>query len=310
LIDQIANTLKRARAINTSATNPNFQSAENPMGVTEDLFLPLPDTDDLAIDKIGGEPDIRWIVDIDELKQQLACALSTPLSLLGGYVGEATGALGSDAIEKLDIGFARNARRLQRSLINGIKRLCQIHLAYQNLDPDPAMFEVCMSSPSTAEEESLRNALETGTNTIQTFMDMIEGIDPNLDKKDIFKYLNQKILKLEDFDLSNFQKGITPLGEEKQEEGFVRYPIKDTDLISYLPLHTVKINEKKTLKPKLTERSSLLFHNRWMGDWDQFYGEALIFEGKGGETPQVQLTLEEEEKRRKQAQEAELQNPI
>jgi len=298
LISTIANTLKRARAINTSDTNPYFSSKDNAFAVQEDLFLPLPDTSDLVKEEFGGEPNIRWIVDIDELRQQLACALSVPLSLLGGYTSEATGALGSEAFEKLDIGFAKNARRLQRALINGIKRLCQIHLAYQNMDPDPAMFEVCMASPSTAEEESLRSSLETGTNTISAFMEMVEKIDPEVDQKDVFKYLNQKILKLEDFDLDNFKKKVVPLGEKK-EEGFVRYPIMDSDFLSYLPLHTI-LKENKEIKPKLGERATSLFHNRWEVDWGKEYKSVTVFEGTEKDIPQHQMTLAEEEERKKQ----------
>lgn len=299
LIDQIANTLKRARTINTSDSDPNFSSKENPFGVTEDLFLPLPDTNDLAIDEIGGNPDIRWIVDVEELKQQLACALSTPLSLLGGYVDEATGSLGSEAIEQLDIGFARNSRRLQRALIMGIKRLCQIHLAYQNLDPDPALFEVNMSSPSTAEEKQLQENLAEGTETIERFMDMLEKVDSDLDQEKIFNYLNQKILKLEDFDLSQFKKGAQTIivGESKENE-YKRYPIYNTDLMSFLPLTTRKLlKEGRDIGPYLRERSTLLFQNRWEKDWKDRYGSAVIKEHKRDEKPSRQMTLEDEQRR-------------
>jgi hypothetical protein len=312
LIDQIANTLKRARAINTSDTTPNFQSRENPMGVTEDLFLPIPGdpSTDFHVEELGGKPDIRWIVDIDELKQQLACALSTPLSLLGGYVDEASGSLGSEAIEKLDVGFARNSRRLQRTLTSGIKRICQIHLAYQNLDPDPALFEVQMANPSTAEEESLRNSLETGTATIQMFMDMMETIDPDLDKIKIFNYLNQKILKLEDFDLNQFQTATEGMVEKKEEKDeFVRYPIENTDLVSYLPLQR-KLVEGKEISI-LSERSIQLFYGRWEDNWNETYSAAKIVEEGESKRPGHQLTLaDEEEKKRAEQEVRDILDPV
>jgi len=311
LIDQIGNILKRSRAINTSASSPNFQSRENPLGVTEDLFLPLTDTDDLVKEEIGGSPDIRWIVDIEELKQQLACALSTPLSLLGGYVSEATGALGSEAIEKLDIGFARNARRLQRALINGIKRLCQIHLAYQNMDPDPAMFEVCMANPSTAEERSLQKTIETCSTTIQTFMDIVEKVDSEVDMRKVFDYLNRKILHLEDFRLEDFRKGTSPLGEKEQKKSFDRYPIYDSDLTSFLPLHTRKIikeGKEKIIRPSLNERSLRLFQKRWEAHWNSTYGLAIIRETREEEQSRKQLMSKGEiEKNQKEIDEL---NPI
>lgn len=302
LIDQIANVLKRSRAINTTVGSEKFESKENPFGVTEDLFLPLPDTKDLEKEEFGGSPDIRWIVDVEELKQQLACVLSTPLSLLGGYVDEATGALGSEAIEKLDIGFARNSRRLQRALITGIKRLCQIHLAWQNMDPDPALFEVNMGSPSTAEELSLQKNLSEGTETIDRFIEVVERVDSDVDKKEVFNYLNQKILKLEDFNLERFRKGSSFMGEKKENIGWVRYPIHNTDLLSFLPLGGTGIyNESKStiINPTLGERSTLLFHKRWRKDWESTYGSAVVVEHSGDEKPSGQMTLDQEEKRKK-----------
>ena len=104
--------------------------------------------------------------------------------------------MGSEAIEKLDIGFARNARRIQRALKEGIKRICQIHLAYMNMDPDPALFEVNMSETSTAEEEVIVRTFETGVEIIDRVIDLVEKVDPEADKKEIFNYMNKKILKL------------------------------------------------------------------------------------------------------------------
>jgi hypothetical protein len=307
LIDQIANVLKRARAVNTNSANPNFESRESPFAVSEDLFLPLPDTGDLVREEFGGSPDIHWIVDIDELKQQLACALSTPLSLLGGYTAEASGSLGSEAIEQLDIGFARNARRLQRALITGIKRLCQIHLAWQNMDPDPSLFEVHMNNPSTAEEKMLQENLDTGTDTIQKFLDMVGTIDPNANKKEIFKYLNQKILKFEDFDLDDYQSGkAVNLGERKETALAERYPIGNMDLISYLPLHIVKLKEGKDKgkekPPELKENSLRIFHNKWESHWYNTYGQVVVSEGDEKKVGR-QLTLQEEEDRKRRSEE-------
>jgi len=310
LIDQIANTLKRARAINTSDSDSNFQSRENPMGVTEDLFLPIPgnpDTD-FHVEELGGNPDIRWIVDINELKQQLACALSTPLSLLGGYVDEATGSLGSEAIEQLDINFARNARRVQRTLINGIKRLCQIHLAYQNMDPDPALFEVCMANPSRAEEKALQENLETGTSVIRDFMDMLNENFDDLNNEKLFSYLNQKFLSLEDFDISDFRGSNTLVGESIKEnrKKYVRYPIQSLDLTSFLP-----ITEKIISERKLSERGQLLFLKRDAKNWTELYGNATIVEKDGNNKSGRQMTLEEEKRSRKESkEEQDLLNPI
>jgi len=315
IVDQIGMTLKRARSLNTSASNPSYDSKENPMGVTEDIFMPVwgDNTNALTFDEVGGKPDIRWIVDIDALRNQLACTLRTPLQLLGGYVDEATGALGSEAIEKLDIGFARNARRVQRALKEGIKRICQIHLAYMNMDPDPSLFEVNMSETSTAEEEVIVRTFETGVDIIDRVIDLVQKVDPSADPKEIFNYMNKKILKLEGFDLDSFQKtsDIAIRRESKTDGGivvpdYVRYPITNKDLVSYLPLASTSVNEGgnvRQIHPDLSERSMALFAKRWKNNWKSRYGDMEVQETKGAEKV-IRAKTKSKLKEKKEAAEA------
>jgi len=156
--------------------------------------------------------------DIEELRNQLACSLRVPLSLLGGYVQEASGQLGSDSIEQLDLRFARSSKRLQRGIINGVRRLCQIHLAYLGMDPDPRLFDIQMGENSTAEEKILKEALDTSTDIVRKFMDIVDNLDITVDKIKLLEYLNKKVLKLNDFDLKSFIKIVTP---ELKGEGII-----------------------------------------------------------------------------------------
>jgi hypothetical protein len=208
LIDEYKTLLKRARALDTGTSNPYFNESYEPMGVNEDIIIPVwGDVGDLSIEKIGGEADIRFITDVEELRNQLASALRVPLQLLGGYPGEMPQGLGRGAIERYDIRFARQARRLQRALIDTITRLCQIHLAYQGMNPSTDMFEVNMSETSTAEEEELKDSLNVGVDVVQKMVDMvINTLGESVDRLKLLDYLNQKILKLEDLDLTSLLK--------------------------------------------------------------------------------------------------------
>ncbi len=310
LVNQYASTLREARALNTRASEVNFESKENPMAVLEDIFLPVWDSvGDLTFDKIGGETDIRWIRDIDDLRQQLAASLRTPLPLLGAYLREATGPLGSEAIEKLDINFARAARRLQRAIRNGIKRICQIHLAYMNMDPDPSLFDVQMPEMSTAEEESMKASLESGMNVVTQVMDVVERIEEtearNIDKIEIFNYLNEKFLKLEDFDLKDFIISIEKLPEctrrkerrekeeklqkiiEKAMQGenkrilLPKPALLDTDLMSYVPskTHTSEGKLNKSAVRKLYRNGNWLGIERCQEKWQEKFSEVMVIEG-------------------------------
>lgn len=220
LMDQYAALITHARSIDTREGSTGFDSKQNPLTVIEDIFVPVWGTaDDLKYEKIGGEADIRWIVDVDNLRQQLAFSLATPPALGGAYVQEASGALGSEAIGKLDIRFSRSARRIQRALIMGITRLCQIHLAYKGMDPDTALFQVHMSETSNVEEEQLRKNLETGLRTFAQFRKALKGVvGRKLDEGKLFDYYNEKILKLEDFNIEDMLKSPQVLQKEMEEK--------------------------------------------------------------------------------------------
>ena len=212
IVDSYKVLLKRARAIDTTGESTGqdggfYNSTFDTLSAVEDILLPVwGDVGDLSIDKIGGNPDIKWIADIEEFRNQLASALRVPLSLLGGYVNEASGALGSTAIEKLDIRFARSCRRLQRALLEGMYRMCQIHFAYLNMDTDLNMYTLNMPETSTAEEEELKDSLDTGVDIVGKFMEMLENMDVSVNKPKVFDYLNSKILKLNDFSLGEYLK--------------------------------------------------------------------------------------------------------
>lgn len=200
-------------SLDTSGNStPAYQDRYGALAGLEDIIVPVwGEVNNIAIEKIGGEVDIKWIVDVLELQKQLATALKVPLPLLAGYASEAPPSLGSGSIDRIDIRFARQARRIQRALINAITRMAQIHLAYQGMDPDLNMFDINMSETSSAEEIELQDALEKGTNVATSVADLWEKmLGTDADKIEMMKYLNTKILKLNDVDLEKFIKRANP----------------------------------------------------------------------------------------------------
>ena len=207
LIDNYVATLKEARNFNIDLNNPSFGARFNAMNTMEDLIIPVfGEVNSVAIEKLGGEVDIKWLEDVDMLTKQLSTALKVPLPLLAGYAEVANGGIGQNSLEKLDIRFARQARRIQRAIIVGLTRMFQIHLAWQGINPDLDFFQIHMSETSTAEELELQEALDKGIDTSNKVMDLLEkvlGVD--FDKEEALKYLNDKYLKLTDLDLSKLK---------------------------------------------------------------------------------------------------------
>jgi hypothetical protein len=228
----------------------------------------------LTVEKIGGEVDIKWIADIEELQRQLSTALKIPLPLLAGYADKAGGFEQGSALEKLDIRFARQARRIQRALINGITRLVQIHLSYQGINPDLNLFKIRMSETSTAEEKEIVDSLSTSTDVAQKVFQLYDdAIGVDLDKKALLDILNQKILKLTDVELEKLLlKGNKDAFKGKTEEPLPNEPnpFKESasmDLKSALPIDKKEV-EKVNESTGVMEKVVVGYENKeWLKNW-------------------------------------------
>ena len=212
IINEYIGTLKRGRTLDIDGSGA-FGDRTDFLTNMEDIILPVwGNKDGLSVDKLGGEVDIKWIADVDELRNQLASALRVPLSMLGGYSKEAPPALGDGAGTELDIRFSRQCHRIQRAIISGVTRMVQIHLSMQGKDPDLDLFEVKMAETSTAAEEQLRDSLDKGVDVVDKIMLMLDGALGDYDKIEALDFLNKKILKLNDFDFEKLMSKTTGLG--------------------------------------------------------------------------------------------------
>jgi len=263
IISEYVGILKQARAVDTRPTSPYYDERMQLLTALEDIILPVfGDVNDITVEQIGGDADIKWIVDIEELRNQLASALRTPLSLLGGFTDEASGALGSQAIEQLDIRFARASRRLQRALIEGVTRLCQVHLAHLNMDPDVRLFKVNMPETSTAEDMQIKETLDTSLDVIDKFMTTLDSVEgATFDKPALLDFLSKKILRIGDLDITNFIKEDdveltvekrqtieeavdTFIGSRDMHKNLKRHPITNTDFKAWTIMDEAKWTAK------------------------------------------------------------------
>lgn len=232
LVESYKQILTRASQFDISSANPNYKSRKDSMSTLEELLIPIYGSkENLTYEEVGGKADVKWIVDVEELRDQYITALKVPKALLAGSTAEGTpGGMNTNSYQRIDIRFARQTRRLQQALINGITRLCQIHLAYRGMDPNPEMFEVRMNETSSAEELEQQDAMDKGADTVGKVMDMmINGLgESNVDRVGILDYLNKKILKLEDFEIKKYLINLPTVRTESTVE--VEFPTKKVEV--------------------------------------------------------------------------------
>jgi hypothetical protein len=203
--ETIESILKRQIAMNLDPSSPNYESRLMDMAVNEDLILTLFGADDVVVEKLGGEPDIRVIADIDLYRRELAMALGIPLPVLGDS-SELPSSLGQGSYLRYSMDAAYNAKRLQRSQIIGWTRMAQLDLAAQGIKPDAGQFEIHMAVSSNAEDEEEKDALEKGANAGRAFWDMTESVlgadNIQLEQRvDGYKFICKKFLNIGEADI-------------------------------------------------------------------------------------------------------------
>jgi len=206
ILESYTLALKQARSVDTAENGRGMTQQLDNMSAVDDIIIPVfGDSNDLSVEKIGGEPDIKWIVDIEMLRNQLAASLRVPTAMLGAFTNEVSGALGSESLSKLDIRFASSVRKVQRCIKLGLMQLCQTHLAFKGISPDVEFDIKCQESSSSAEIDDLAESLLSKISVIDKFMGMIDDVTKDIDKVQLFTYLNKKFLALDDFDLQDFR---------------------------------------------------------------------------------------------------------
>ena len=150
-------------------------------------------------ENIGGDFQVRDIVDIDYFKNKLFSGLKIPKALLG-FEESLPGGLGDNTLTRLDIRYSRSVKRVQNSLIVGIRDLCNIWLRLNNYGEEDK-FQVILQAPSTAEELGRLTELDMKMSTINNSVrSLSEAFGEYLNVPKVFKvffdqYMNYPELK-------------------------------------------------------------------------------------------------------------------
>ena len=163
-IKEYADLLKKD--INLNLADDLYNSAKHTAAFDEDIFIPVSDPkNDIQITTVGGDVNIAEQYDLEYLLNKLFAALKIPKA----YLNYEQDLNARSTLIQLDIRYARSVSQLQTTLITGLTRLANIHLAYLGLDPDAVEFTITMTSVSAIDQEA---RLEQKQNSVGVARDM------------------------------------------------------------------------------------------------------------------------------------------
>lgn len=214
-----------------------YDSSKHTVSYDEDIFLPVNDTsNDIKIEHVGGDLDLKEAYDLDYLQNKLFSALKVPKA----YLNYEQDLNARSTLIQLDIRYARSVSQLQQTIIAGLTRLFNIHLAYKGLNPDELEYTITLTSVSAIDDEARTEQLQNQINAARDSWDLITSMSDTLSAQ-------EKILNLEAV-AEYLMKDYLELDPELIDKVFGR----DEE--------TVKLNASKSI------RSKKINHNNLSGD--------------------------------------------
>lgn len=163
--------------INLNLADDLYNSAKHTAAFDEDIFIPVSDPkNDIQITTVGGDVNIAEQYDLEYLLNKLFAALKIPKA----YLNYEQDLNARSTLIQLDIRYARSVSQLQTTLITGLTRLANIHLAYLGLDPDAVDFTITMTSVSAIDQEARLEQKQNSAGVARDMWDVLTTMNDTL----------------------------------------------------------------------------------------------------------------------------------
>ena len=191
-----------------------YNSEKSPIPINANIYSPKRNNQgDVQVDEIGGNVNVKDIMDVEYFRNKLFAALKVPKSFLG-FEEELPGSIGNGtALTKLDIRYARTVKRIQSVLKNGIRDMCNFYLDINDKKNKKGKFKVKMMKVSSAEDDERAEELDTRVRTADSINGLVgRDFEDQIDKKKFLIWLIDEVIELDGF------KDIIDSGEDKEDE--------------------------------------------------------------------------------------------
>lgn len=179
VLRRVKNLVEQKVAMNT--TNGQMRSYNSPGPVENIIYVPTRGgKGSVSADTIGGDVDVKSIVDIDYFQNLKLAALKIPKQYLN--FDSAEGFSNGTSLTKVSSRYAHTIMRIQTAYIRGITNLLNIFAMNKNLDY-VNKFKVRMVSPSTVEDSERDEQLNDRINQTRDILDLADIAEVTQDTK-------------------------------------------------------------------------------------------------------------------------------
>ena len=170
VLRRVKNLIEQKVAMNT--TNGQMRSYNSPGPVENIIYVPTRGgKGSVTADTIGGDVDVKSIVDIDYFQNLKLAALKIPKQYLN--FDSAEGFSNGTSLTRVSSRYAHTIMRIQTAYIRGITNLLNIFAMNKGLDY-VNKFKVRMVSPSTVEDSERDEQLNDRINQTRDILDLTD----------------------------------------------------------------------------------------------------------------------------------------
>jgi len=196
-IEEGFDLLNRYKALNrkhrfVDPSSKEFRTRNNPLGSDSDIYFPTRPNSNSDVTKIPGSANVSQIYDIEYMMMKLYGSLKIPKAYMSQE--KDSGWKSGAALSQQDLRYARTVRRLQRGMILGARRLCNIHLAAKGIDPYKHEFAVRMTNVSNLDELQEVTILKEKLEAAKGLAEVAESLGVN--KQAMIDFVFESLLSL------------------------------------------------------------------------------------------------------------------
>lgn len=194
LLRRIKNMIEQKIALNSQ--NGMVSSYNSPGPVENIIYVPTKEGKGaITPNNLGGDVNIKDIVDIDYFNNKKLSALKIPKQYLNYDAPEGLG--NGTSLTKLSSRYAHTIMRIQNAYISGITTLLNLFFLDKGLEYINK-FTIKMVSPATIEDTERDEQLNNRLDQAQSILDMIDGKTDEFGIYEVVKWMLNNFLNLSD----------------------------------------------------------------------------------------------------------------
>lgn len=214
-IQKVKQLVEQKTAINTGESMSEYT---NPGPVENNIYMPLRnEMGAITTSQIGGDVDVKSIVDVDYFKDKFFSAVKVPKQYLGD-TDDAAGFSGGTSLSLISSRYAKTIKRIQSVLCQMITDLVNVMLLDKGFDSYINKFTIRMQEPTTQEEIDRRDSTLNKIQVVSDIMGVLSDVEDTETRLKILKSLLSDVLLSNTEVIALLQEEIDKLEQTQEEE--------------------------------------------------------------------------------------------